>query len=237
MEIFNNYTSIIKERLDKVIIEEKDNIEKAAIILYKAEKNKNKIYFFGTGHSYIVGQEVFARAGGYCGFIPILENELCMNHAFKSTLIERMADYAGVIEELYPFNKGDVIVMTSNSGRNALLVELASRLKEKGLKIIVITSLEHSKNCTSRHDNGKLLYEFGDVVLDNKTDKGDAAISHNNHTKTGPTSTIMNCYIVHLLVSCFVELQISSGIEPKVFISSNVDEGDAQNTDLFKEYL
>lgn len=236
MEIINNYTNTIKHRLDLVVENEETNILQAAQIMNEAIKNQKKIYFFGTGHSYMVGQEVFARAGGYCGFIPILENELGMNHAFKSTVIERMADYATVIEELYTFNENDVIVMTSNSGRNALLVELAQRLKNKGLKIIVITSLSHSKNCTSRHQSKKLLYEFADVTLDNKCEKGDASIAHTNSIKTGPTSTIMNCYLIHLVVSTLVELQLAEGLKPKVFTSSNVDEGDQKNTDLFAVY-
>lgn len=236
MDILNSYNDIVQNRTDKVINEEKNNIESAAKLMAEAIKNEKKIYFFGTGHSYIVGQEVFARAGGYSGFIPILENELCMNHAYKSTLIERMADYAGVIEELYEFNEDDVIIMTSNSGRNALLVELAGRLKKKGLKIIVMTSLQHSKNCSSRHSSGKLLYEFGDIILDNKTDKGDASIHHENNINTGPTSTIMNCFIIHLVVSTMVETLIKDGYNPGVFTSSNVDEVDEKNKDLFKIY-
>ncbi len=156
---------------------------------------ENKVYFFGTGHSYIVGQEVFARAGGYAGFIPILENELGMNHAFKSTLIERTTEYADVLLELYPFKKGDVIVMTSNSGRNALLIELSLRLKEMGVSIIAITALEASKNNISRHKSGLRLFELADVVLDNRSVYGDASLSHNDEIKTGPTSTIMSCFI------------------------------------------
>ncbi|WP_242703851.1 SIS domain-containing protein [Candidatus Enterococcus moelleringii] len=60
-------------------------------------QQEKKVYFFGIGHSDMIVQEVFARAGGYTGFIPILESELGMNHAFKSTMIECTTDYAGVI--------------------------------------------------------------------------------------------------------------------------------------------
>ena len=236
MKIFDNYNETVQNRMNRVISEESANIENAAELLADTIARDKKIYFFGTGHSYLLGQEVFARAGGYCGFIPILENELGMSHAYKSTIIERMASYADVIEGLYDFRPGDVIVMTSNSGRNALPVELAGRLKEKGLKIIVLTSLAHSENSSSRHSSGKLLYEFGDIVLDNKTDKGDASISHSNGINTGPTSTIMNCFIIQMVVSAMVEIQIQSGTEPKVFTSSNVDEGDKRNEDLFRSY-
>ena len=142
MNLMQNYYQELQKNMEYVISNESEAITKAATLMSTCIETENKVYFFGTGHSYIVGQEVFARAGGYAGFIPILENELGMNHAFKSTLIERTTEYADVLLELYPFKKGDVIVMTSNSGRNALLIELGLRLKEMGVSIIAITALE-----------------------------------------------------------------------------------------------
>ncbi|MCI5774595.1 MAG: SIS domain-containing protein [Erysipelotrichaceae bacterium] len=236
MDIFTQFTDTIKLRMDNVLEEEKNNIIATAKLFNEAINAGKKIYFFGTGHSYIIGQEVFARAGGYAGFIPILQDELCMNHAFKSTLIERIDAYADVILNLYDFEKDDVIVMTSNSGRNALIIELAQALKEKGLKIVVLTSLEHSKTVTSRHKNGKKLYEYGDIVLDNKTDCGDACIDHGNDVKTGPTSTIMNCYIIHMVVSAMIQQQMDENKKPKVFKSSNIDHSDESNKELFDIY-
>ena len=159
-----------------------------------------------------------------------------MNHAFKSTLIERTTEYAEVLLELYPFKKGDVIVMTSNSGRNALLIELGLRLKELGVSIIAITALDASKNSTSRHESGLRLFELADVVLDNRSVYGDASLSHNDEIKTGPTSTIMSCFIVQLLVSAFVQLEVEKGGDVPVFRSSNIDGGDAYNEKLFDRY-
>lgn len=195
MNILQEYYQTLQKGMEYVIKEEKNAIEKAAQMMSDSIQRENDVYFFGTGHSYIVGQEVFARAGGYAGFIPILENELGMNHAFKSTLIERTVEYADVLMGLYSFKKGDAIVMTSNSGRNALLIELALRLKELGVSIIAITALEASKKSTSRHKSGLLLFETADVVLDNRSVYGDASIAHTKEIRTGPTSTIMSCYI------------------------------------------
>jgi uncharacterized phosphosugar-binding protein len=137
---------------------------------------------------------------------------------------------------LYPFKKGDVIVMTSNSGRNALLIELSLRLKEMGVSIIAITALEASKNNISRHKSGLRLFELADVVLDNRSVYGDASLSHNDEIKTGPTSTIMSCFIVQLLVSAFVQLEVEKGGDVPVFRSSNIDGGDAYNEKLFERY-
>lgn len=236
MNLMQNYYQKLQKNMEHVINNESESITKAATLMSTCIQTENKVYFFGTGHSYIVGQEVFARAGGYAGFIPILENELGMNHAFKSTLIERTTEYAEVLLELYPFKKGDVIVMTSNSGRNALLIELGLRLKELGVSIIAITALDASKNSTSRHESGLRLFELADVVLDNRSVYGDASLSHNDEIKTGPTSTIMSCFIVQLLVSAFVQLEVEKGGDVPVFRSSNIDGGDAYNEKLFDHY-
>ena len=159
-----------------------------------------------------------------------------MNHAFKSTLIERTAAYADVIMGLYTFEKGDCIVMTSNSGRNALLVELALRLKGLGMQIICITALESSKASKSRHESGLRLFELADVVLDNRSVMGDASISHTEEIKTGPTSTNMSCFLVQLLVTEFVQKELARGVDAPVFRSSNIDGGDAYNKKLFEMY-
>lgn len=227
------FGEIVREKISKIEKEQLEQLEQAAKLLLEVTLNNKKIYAFGTGHSYMIGQEMFARAGGYANIIPILENELSMNHAYKSTLIERMTSYAKVIEDLYPFEEGDAIIMTSNSGRNKLLIELAKDLQEKGLKIIVITAVEQSKACTSRHASGKKLYEFADVILDNLSEYGDATIKHEDGTCTGATSTIIDCFLVQSMLSIFVDLLVENNMKPEVFVSSNVDEGDALNASLF----
>ncbi|MGL9729634.1 SIS domain-containing protein [Enterococcus sp. DIV0756] len=236
MNRMQDYYHVLQESMAYVINEEQTQIQQAAQMMSESIQQEKKVYFFGTGHSYIIGQEVFARAGGYAGFIPILENELGMNHAFKSTMIERTTEYADVLLELYPFEKGDTIVMTSNSGRNALLVELAQRLKAIGVKIIALTALEASKNSTSRHVSGLRLFELADVILDNRSVYGDASIAHTEVVKTGPTSTVMSCFIIQLVVTTFVQLEVERGVDVPVFRSSNIDGGDAYNEKLFAIY-
>lgn len=49
----------------------------------------------------------------------------------------------------------DCFVLISNSGRNPMSIEIADIVKQKGNKIIVVTSLDVSKTMTSRHSSGK----------------------------------------------------------------------------------
>lgn len=234
--ITKQYYDSISKKLSQVYLEESDHIEKAALILNDCIDSDHKVYFFGTGHSYMISQEIFGRAGGYAGFIPILLDELSMNHVVKSTYIERIPEYAQVVMNLYPFEKGDVCVVTSNSGRNQLIIELCLRLIDVGVKIIAITSLSESKKLESRHSSGKRLFELADVVIDNKSEYGDVTIIHSNGKGSGPSSTVVDCFIVNEVVSDFIEMQINTHEQAPVFTSSNIDGGDELNKDLFALY-
>ncbi|MGL5540559.1 MAG: SIS domain-containing protein, partial [Erysipelotrichaceae bacterium] len=197
-----------------------------------------RIYTFGTGHSHMLGQEIYARAGGYAAITPICEVELTtLTHPFKSTLIERTTQYLEVIKGLYPLHEHDVVIVASNSGRNPLIVEFCLWAKACGASIIAITSMQHSQSIASRHESGKRLFEVADVVLDNRANPGDASIEHTPLIQTGPTSTQMGCFLSHALISTVVEKMVQSEGDAPVFRSSNLDGSDAYNQTLFDRYI
>ena len=121
-------------------------------------------------------EELYGRAGGLAFIIPMLTSELTLvEHPTKSTYIERLPGYAGILFELYGCDKGDVLLIASNSGRNAYTVEMALLAKEKGCTVVAVTNLTHSSQSTSRHSSGKLLKDIADIVIDNCGGLGDAA--------------------------------------------------------------
>ena len=52
----------------------------------------------------------------------------------------------------------------------------------------------------------------------------------------GATSTITGAYIVQQLSIAVAAAFMADGVKPPVFLSSNVDAGDAWNRDLFRNY-
>lgn len=220
------------------IQQEMNNIEKASNILLETQKQHHKIYTFGTGHSHMIGQDIYARAGGYAKVYPITEIEMTLaTHPTKSTQLERTVGYADVLDVLYTIEEGDTIIITSNSGRNPLVVEYALRAKKKGAHIIAITSLSHSTQIASRHESGLRLFELADVVLDNHAPYGDATTPITDDISMGPVSTLTGCYLVQCVMGRFVELLIEEGMEAPVFKSSNTDGADAYNKVLFDNYV
>lgn len=237
MAFIDTYFKEVEQRF-ALMKEETEAIEQAAELLLEAEKGKHTIYTFGSGHSHMIGQDIYARAGGYAKVYPINEIEMTLaTHPTKSTTLERTASYADVLDAIYTVEKGDVLIVTSNSGRNPLVIEYTMRARKKGAKIIAITSLSHSKTIASRHESGLRLFELADVVLDNHAPYGDATTPIDDTCSMGPVSTLTGCFLAQCVMGRFVELLKEHGMDAPVFASSNMDGADERNRELFQRYV
>ena len=79
------------------------------------------------------------------------------------------------------------------------------------------------------------LFEVADVVIDNGGAPGDAAVRVTGFDRAvAPTSTAVGAAIVNAIVAEAVALTVEAGVEPRVFASSNIDEGDAINAMLLE---
>jgi uncharacterized phosphosugar-binding protein len=238
MQLANQYLSHLQSMLDKAIKDQLQPIHKAALAFAETIDNEGYIYVFGTGHSHLMAEELFYRAGGLTRIYPILEESLMLhNGAIKSTEIERLSEYAAVIAEQYKFSDKDTIVICSNSGRNNIIVEMAYLAKEKGMKVIALTNLNHAKSVTSRHNSGLKLYQIAEIVLDNQGVIGDACISTPLlKGNTGATSTVIGAAILHAIEITTIEMLLNKGLSPEIFQSSNIDGGDEINKKYFDLY-
>ncbi|MFQ9632361.1 MAG: SIS domain-containing protein, partial [Coprobacillus cateniformis] len=81
-----------------------ENMKTVADIIVDRIKEGGRFFVFGTGHSHMVGEEFYARAGGLACVQLIAPMELTLGeHPLKSTQIERIAEYAHVIMMQYGF--------------------------------------------------------------------------------------------------------------------------------------
>ncbi|MCK5867237.1 MAG: SIS domain-containing protein, partial [Mycoplasmataceae bacterium] len=92
----SKYKDEIIKRIN--IIDEDKALDQAALKIAEAFEKGNKTYTFGTGHSHMLGEELYSRAGGWNYIIPMLLDELTLSsHPFKSTYIERVAGFSEVL--------------------------------------------------------------------------------------------------------------------------------------------
>ena len=196
------------------------------------------LYVVGSGHSHMVGEEFYARAGGLACIRLIAPMELTLGeHPMKSTMVERSAEYARVILTQYKIRPQDMVMIVSNSGRNPLPVELALELKRRGIPTVAFTSLSHSGESTSRHPSGKRLFEVCDYVIDNCGCPGDACMELEGiRGKMGSTSSIVGMFMAQSLSLLLARELADRGMEVPVFLSSNLDEGDRWNGHIMEKY-
>ena len=191
------------------------------------------LHTFGSGHSQILACEIERRAGG---LVPVSSI-----HDPADGWPEQIPGYGARLFQRYAYQyavrSNDVVLVISNSGRNASPIEVALEAKKAGLDVVVLTSLEMSKATTSRHPSGKKLYEIGDYVLDNAGVPGDAAIDAPGFAyKVGPTSTMSGALILNLMAMEIIENLITMGITPPTYVSQNADGGAEHNEALAQKY-
>ncbi|MFM7542940.1 MAG: sugar isomerase domain-containing protein [Actinomycetales bacterium] len=212
------------------------SIERAAQVFADSLAKDGLIHIFGTGHSHMLAEEMFYRAGGLGSVNPILEEDLMLHiNASRSTELERDANLANAILAKHPLKAGEVFIIASNSGGNALIEAMANEVKKRGLTLIAITSLRHAKSKEARSQSKK-LHEIADIVIDNLGEVGDAAISYPDlDEKVGPTSSVIGTAIINAITVRAVEILLERGVKPTVFSSSNTASGDEHNNELIAQ--
>ncbi|MGI6608501.1 MAG: sugar isomerase domain-containing protein [Erysipelotrichaceae bacterium] len=205
---------------------EEANREQLVVLAEKIAENIENdkiIYTFGTGHSYMAGLELFFRAGGLGNVCAMLDPDTkLMFGARRSGAMEKTCGVADVIYSNYNIEPGDMIIINSNSGRNAAPIEMAARARKDGVFTVAVTNMTQSKASTSKHPSGKKLYDHADLIIDSCCPIGDGMMDIDG-IKTGPASTIVVMFLLNIAITEAMKIVISHGKRPYVFQSQNVD--------------
>ncbi len=175
-------------------------IEACARSVCDSLESGGRLWAFGTGHSHLMVEEIWGRAGGLHDVHPILEPSLMLHEGLlKSSLLERQTGLAATLLEIHDVQGDDCLLVASNSGRNAVPVELALEARSRGTTVIALTSLAHSRSVEPRAPSGLRLFEVADHVIDNHGVPGDAIMAHEPNP-AGPTSTMIGAMLLQALV-------------------------------------
>ncbi len=213
-------------------------IKQAAKLIADSIMAGQGIFSFGASHSFIMTAELVYRSGGLMLVNPI--QPYGMNLAVRpmtlTSQLERLPDLGRVLLEHSPVKKGDVLLLTSTSGRNAIVIDMALAAIEKGLHVVALTSSDYTSKVTSRHPSGKKLSDLAEIVLDNGAPYGDAVGEIEGFPQhVGPVSTVGGCACMNAVIAETVQLLVNTGYEPPVFMSANLDGGDEFNARKLKE--
>jgi uncharacterized phosphosugar-binding protein len=222
------------EILETIRSTQLEAIKEAGLAVAAASKDGHIVWAFGTGHSHVIAEELYGRAGGWTDIRAVLEPSLMLHEGLaKSSAFERLSGLAEALLGSHQVKDGDVVIVISNSGRNAAPVEFAEGAKRRGATMIAITSLAHSKSVESRAPSGKRLFEVADIVIDNCGEPGDAVIELPGiPAKVAATSTIAGSAIAQAIVCEAAANFIDWGERPPVLMSNNVEGAEAYNAEL-----
>lgn len=190
------------------------------------------IHTFGSGHSEIIAREIVGRAGGL----------VCIGSINDPTagFIENLVGYGTALVERYDrqyeLRAGEVVIVISNSGKNASPLEVALHAKKKGCVVVGLCSLAMSTTAKTVHPGGKNLHALCDHVLDNGGVPGDTVMKLNDDVMTGPTSTFIGASLLNWLMLSTMEWLRDHGHAIPVLRSQNIPGAIDHNRQVGAKY-
>jgi len=194
----------------------------AALVTDVASRN-GLLFTAGAGHSISGVIETFFRAGGLAFVRPLWHPDLLpLRGAERSTVAERTPGLGREVVAASTLGARDAVVVFSNSGVNCYPIEVAQAARERGAKVVAITSKKASDEAPLRA--GARLHEIADLVLDTMVPSGDATWPAAAPV-TAPLSTLTNA----MLWNAVLVLAHEASPDLPVWRSANVSDHDDGN--------
>jgi len=219
--------------LDRIWSTQSDAIRRAAEMMAESVALGGLVHLFGSGHSVLPVLDVFPRYGSFPVFHPLMDARLMWQNVLGSggakglLWLERQSGYAKVLFENEPIRSGDVMVVFSHGGSNAVGIEVASESRSRGLRVVAVTSA-----------NGKKLAAVAEVTIDNCVPAEDALVKVEGwQAPVAAGSTIASVTIAQALVAQVATELAKRGVTPPVFVSPNVPGIPVENNrEVFAAY-
>ncbi len=222
--------------LEQIWTTQTTNIERAAALMADSIQHGGLVHLFGSGHSVLPVQDIFPRYGSFPGFHPLMDARLMWcnvlgTHGAKGLLwLERREGYAPILFENEPIRPGDVMLVFSHGGLNAVVIEVLLEACKRSLKTVAVTSLDNYRQRAATHSSGKKLADVADLVIDNCTPAEDALVSIEGWKAPVAAGSTVACVTIAMALVAQVAAELAKrGLAPPVFVSPNVPGIPADN--------
>lgn len=220
----------------RVIATQADVLERVAAQMVATLQRDQRIFVFGTGHSHLMAEEAFYRAGGLAAVVPIFSPPLMLHEdAALSSQLERREGLAGPLLDQYGPQPGEMLFIYSNSGVNQLPVEMALTARARGLYVAGVSSHAYAR-VAPLSALGRRLDEVVDAAIDNGCVPGDALIPLDAGWAVGAASTVVGATIWNGLVAEAACRLQAAGLQPPVFASLNMAGAAEHNEGLLAKW-
>ncbi|MGI8485410.1 MAG: sugar isomerase domain-containing protein [Thermomicrobiales bacterium] len=237
MPLYRDYFRRLYDTIESVMESEGVAIETAADWMASSIAHDGVVHLFGSGHSHMVAEEVFHRAGSLMPLNPMLDVNLTFMGSINATELERSTGYGRIVVASHDIRPGEIVIVISNSGVNPVPIEVALEAKEIGAKTIAITSDMCYRSAPSRHASGRRLAEVTDLVLDTHVPEGDAMIEvPGASTRSGGVSSVIGISLINAIVVETADRLQKMGITPPIIPTMNLPGGDEEMEKLVERY-
>ncbi|MED3873994.1 MULTISPECIES: SIS domain-containing protein [Lysinibacillus] len=229
----NTYFQQVNRYLTMVAQQESNQLMHIAKQIVKRLTKGGIIQLFGSGHSMLLAQECYYRAGGLVPVKPIhIESLMLHQGARQSSQNEKKQAFLTTYKDQLQFDDQDVCIIISTSANNPVPIDMAIYAKEAGALTISLQSLEYQHQ-PSRHPSGKRLEQVVDEVLNTHVPLGDGVLTV-DQLQYAPVSTVLGATLLNALFAQIIELMHAQGTSVPVFGSSNL--GKTNNDALIDQY-
>ena len=223
----DEYFAAIEDVLARIRSTQIKNIKKAAEIIASSLANKGVLAVMDTGH--MLKHEALCRAGGLMAITPFSYG-LNVEETMEQRTVARSAEEAADLEtrtvalalDSSKLRRGDVLIINSNSGRTANVIEVAIQCKARRIATIGIASFEQMAKCAAAHSSGKKLVDVADLCIDNCGPYGDAMVEVRDNEKMCPASGLAATYVFWAVHAEVVERLQATGVNPTIYRSVHV---------------
>ena len=230
------YFQAISELQQRTLEGQRAALSQVAEKMAEVTRRDQRVFIFGTGHSHLLAEEGFYRAGGLANVTPMLAEHF-MLHSLPAlgSALERTPGISDLILERYAPLAGEMLFIFSNSGVNHLPVEMALRARERGMFTVGVSSFAYAREAPLS-DLGLRLDQVVDIALDNGGVAGDALLALDGlEWRVAPSSTIVGALIWNSLVAETARLLLESGFTPPIYVSLNVKGAAEHNQALLEK--
>lgn len=240
----DKFKSSLGSVIDNIWATQSDTIRSAAGMMADSVAAGGLVHLFGSGHSVLPVQDVFPRYGSFPVFHPLMDARLMWQNVIGSggarglLWLERREGYAKVLFENEAIRSGDVMVVFSHGGMNAVGIEVAMEARERGLKTVGVTSMDNQRQAKATHSSHKKLSDVCDLVIDNCVPARDSLVDIDGwKAPVAAGSTVAFVTIAGAIVAEVASQLAARGITRRVFVSPNVPGIAADNNvQVFADY-
>ncbi len=216
-------------------------VDKASQMMIESMNHNGIIQMIGVDHGRSMGLELGHRAGGLVPLHDFRSEDLAVkglitSEQFQPEYFNNHPEFASLWLDYYPIDPADLFILTSRTGTEPVLTEMARLIHERGHQIIVVISRTAAQQAKNEDPEAANLIDFADLVLDTGTPEVDGLVEMKNGTLTGQLNTLSNDILAQLITARTYQSLVDSGQECPLLQSVNIKGADEHNAIIKAPY-